>query len=115
LSGWAWSAHCSSATASPICATSSRVMCGSPCPSVSGPDPRARERTPTVRVAQSWLTETIRRTVPDWEVTPEELDAGFVRVGLEVEEVDRLEPVGGEIEHPLVVGRVAEITELTEF
>lgn len=68
-----------------------------------------------MRVAQSWLTETIRRTVPDWEVTPEELDAGFVRVGLEVEELDRLEPVGGDIEHPLVVGRVAEITELTEF
>ncbi|NUS94644.1 MAG: phenylalanine--tRNA ligase subunit beta, partial [Nocardia sp.] len=68
-----------------------------------------------MRVAQSWLTETIRRTVPDWAVTPEELDAGFVRVGLEVEEVDTLEPVGGDIEHPLVVGRVAEITELTEF
>ncbi|MEU4433160.1 phenylalanine--tRNA ligase subunit beta [Nocardia rhamnosiphila] len=68
-----------------------------------------------MRVAQSWLTETIRRTVPDWEVTPEELDAGFVRVGLEVEEVDELERVGGDIEHPLVVGRVAEITELTEF
>lgn len=68
-----------------------------------------------MRVAQSWLTETIRRTVPDWEVTPEELDAGFVRVGLEVEEVDELERVGGEIEHPLVVGRVTEITELTEF
>ncbi|MGW1741082.1 phenylalanine--tRNA ligase subunit beta [Nocardia sp. NPDC001965] len=68
-----------------------------------------------MRVAQSWLTETIRRTVPDWAVTPEELDAGFVRVGLEVEEVDTLERVGGDIEHPLVVGRVAEITELTEF
>ncbi|MGW5383852.1 phenylalanine--tRNA ligase subunit beta [Nocardia sp. NPDC003963] len=68
-----------------------------------------------MRVAQSWLTETIRRTVPGWEVTPEELDAGFVRVGLEVEEIDTLERVGGEIEHPLVVGRVAEITELTEF
>lgn len=68
-----------------------------------------------MRVAQSWLTEIIRRTTPDWSVTPEELDAGFVRVGLEVEEVDKLERVGGEIEKPLVVGRVAEITELTEF
>ncbi|RDI49639.1 phenylalanyl-tRNA synthetase beta subunit [Nocardia mexicana] len=48
-------------------------------------------------------------------MTPEELDAGFVRVGLEVEEIDRLERIGGEPEHPLVVGRVAEITELTEF
>ncbi|WP_280356182.1 phenylalanine--tRNA ligase subunit beta [Nocardia otitidiscaviarum] len=68
-----------------------------------------------MRVAQSWLTEILRRTTPEWSVTPEELDAGFVRVGLEVEEVDRLRPVGGEIDKPLVVGRVAEITELTEF
>ncbi|WP_328392422.1 phenylalanine--tRNA ligase subunit beta [Nocardia sp. NBC_00416] len=68
-----------------------------------------------MRVAQSWLTETIRRTVPGWEVTPAELDAGFVRVGLEVEELDQLEPVGGDVDRPLVVGRVAEITELTEF
>lgn len=68
-----------------------------------------------MRVAQSWLTDIIQRTTPEWSVTPEELDAGFVRVGLEVEEVDKLQRVGGEIEHPLVVGRVAEITELTEF
>ncbi|MEV6432497.1 phenylalanine--tRNA ligase subunit beta [Nocardia sp. NPDC051463] len=68
-----------------------------------------------MRVAQSWLTEIIRRTTPEWSVTPEELDAGFVRVGLEVEEVDKLERVTGDIEKPLVVGRVAEITELTEF
>ncbi|WP_405135990.1 phenylalanine--tRNA ligase subunit beta [Nocardia sp. NBC_01388] len=68
-----------------------------------------------MRVAQSWLTEILQRTTPGWSVTPEELDAGFVRVGLEVEEVQQLQRVGGEIEHPLVVGRVAEITELTEF
>ncbi|MGW5316871.1 phenylalanine--tRNA ligase subunit beta [Nocardia thailandica] len=68
-----------------------------------------------MRVAQSWLTEIIQRTTPDWSVTPEELDAGFVRVGLEVEEVDRLTPIGGSIDKPLVVGRVLEITELTEF
>ncbi|WP_054812776.1 phenylalanine--tRNA ligase subunit beta [Nocardia arizonensis] len=68
-----------------------------------------------MRVAQSWLTEIIRRTNPAWSVTPEELDAGFVRVGLEVEEVDELERVAGDIDKPLVVGRVAEITELTEF
>ncbi|WP_280386638.1 phenylalanine--tRNA ligase subunit beta [Nocardia wallacei] len=68
-----------------------------------------------MRVAQSWLTEILQRTTPEWSVTPEELDAGFVRVGLEVEEIDRLERIGGEPEHPLVVGRVAEITELTEF
>ncbi|MBO0853923.1 MAG: phenylalanine--tRNA ligase subunit beta, partial [Nocardia sp.] len=68
-----------------------------------------------MRVAQSWLTETLRRTTPDWSLTPEELDAGFVRVGLEVEELDVLRPVTGDLDHPLVVGRVAEITELTEF
>ncbi|MFC9439838.1 phenylalanine--tRNA ligase subunit beta [Nocardia sp. NPDC057030] len=68
-----------------------------------------------MRVAQSWLTDIIQRTNPDWSVTPEELDAGFVRVGLEVEEVDRLERITGDIDKPLVVGRVAEITELTEF
>ncbi|MFR9753582.1 phenylalanine--tRNA ligase subunit beta [Nocardia sp. 004] len=76
-----------------------------------------------MRVAQSWLTDIIQRTNPEWSVTPEELDAGFVRVGLEVEEVDTLARVtgsaGGETEpggeSSLVVGRVAEITELTEF
>ncbi|WP_067655606.1 phenylalanine--tRNA ligase subunit beta [Nocardia harenae] len=68
-----------------------------------------------MRVAQSWLTEIIARTVPEWSVTPEELDAGFVRVGLEVEEVDELQRVTGDLERPLVVGRVLEITELTEF
>lgn len=64
-----------------------------------------------MRVAQSWLTEILQRGTPGWSVTAEELDAGFVRVGLEVEEVDKLEGVDG----PLVVGRVREITELTEF
>ncbi|RVW00489.1 phenylalanine--tRNA ligase subunit beta [Rhodococcus spongiicola] len=64
-----------------------------------------------MRVAQSWLTEILQRATPDWQVTADELDAGFVRVGLEVEEVDPLEPVTGS----LVVGRVVEITELTEF
>ncbi|MCQ4119179.1 phenylalanine--tRNA ligase subunit beta [Rhodococcus tibetensis] len=64
-----------------------------------------------MRVAQSWLTEILQRATPEWGVTAEELDAGFVRVGLEVEEVDRLEAVDG----PLVVGKVVEITELTEF
>ncbi|GGK67713.1 phenylalanine--tRNA ligase subunit beta [Nocardia camponoti] len=68
-----------------------------------------------MRVAQSWLSEILTRTTPEWSVTPEELDAGFVRVGLEVEELDKLQPIGGDIDKPLVVGRVEEITELTEF
>ena len=64
-----------------------------------------------MRVPQSWLTEVLQRTAPQWKVTPEELDEGFVRVGFEVEELDSLDQVTG----PLVVGRVASITELTEF
>ncbi|ORI13233.1 phenylalanine--tRNA ligase subunit beta [Rhodococcus sp. 1168] len=64
-----------------------------------------------MRVPQSWLTEVLQRTAPEWKVTPEELDEGFVRVGFEVEELDSLDQVTG----PLVVGRVSSITELTEF
>ena len=64
-----------------------------------------------MRVPQSWLTEILQRANPGWSVSAEELDAGFVRVGLEVEEVDQLTPVSG----PLVVGKVVSITELTEF
>ncbi|MQY25354.1 phenylalanine--tRNA ligase subunit beta [Nocardia aurantia] len=68
-----------------------------------------------MRVAQSWLTEILQRATPEWSVTPAELEAGFIRVGLEVEEIDTLERITGDLPHPLVVGRVAEITELTEF
>ncbi len=64
-----------------------------------------------MRVPQSWLTEVLQRTSPQWKVTPEELDEDFVRVGFEVEELDSLDQVTG----PLVVGRVTTITELTEF
>ncbi|GAA4389778.1 phenylalanine--tRNA ligase subunit beta [Tsukamurella soli] len=64
-----------------------------------------------MRVAQSWLTEILRRDTPHWGVSPAELDAGFVRVGFEVEELDSLDTVTG----PLVVGRVLHIEELTNF
>lgn len=64
-----------------------------------------------MRVAQSWLTEILRRDTPEWGITADELDAGFVRVGFEVEELDSLDTVTG----PLVVGRVAQIEELTNF
>ncbi len=63
-----------------------------------------------MRVAQSWLAEILQRATPEWNVTPEELDAGFVRVGLEVEDIETLERV----DH-LVVGRVEQITELEGF
>src|SRR5699024_11022207 len=64
-----------------------------------------------VRVAQSWVTKVLQNANAGWEVTPSELDAGFVRVGLEVEEAEGLEPVRG----PLVVGRVGAIAELEGF
>ncbi|MBY6411240.1 phenylalanine--tRNA ligase subunit beta [Rhodococcus sp. BP-252] len=64
-----------------------------------------------MRVPHSWLTEVLQRSTPQWQVTPEELDEGFVRVGFEVEELDSLDTVTG----PLVVGRVTSIEELTEF
>ncbi|MDN5759841.1 MAG: phenylalanine--tRNA ligase subunit beta, partial [Tomitella sp.] len=64
-----------------------------------------------MRVAQSWVTEVLQQANAGWNVSSDELDAGFVRVGLEVEEVDGFEPVSG----PLVVGRVAGIVELEGF
>jgi phenylalanyl-tRNA synthetase beta chain len=59
-----------------------------------------------VRIPVSWLLE--HAEVPE-DVTAEQLADAFVRIGLEVEEVRPL----GEVTGPLVVGRVAEIEELT--
>ena len=64
-----------------------------------------------MRVPQSWLTEVVQKAAPGWSVTAEELDAGFVSVGFEIEDVIPLPPITG----PLVVGRVRSIEELTEF
>ncbi|PRY50768.1 phenylalanyl-tRNA synthetase beta subunit [Geodermatophilus tzadiensis] len=61
-----------------------------------------------MRVPVGWLAEYV--DVPAG-TTVEELDAAFVRLGLEVEEVHRPAEVTG----PLVVGRVREIEELTGF
>ncbi|QYN20718.1 phenylalanine--tRNA ligase subunit beta [Amycolatopsis sp. DSM 110486] len=61
-----------------------------------------------MRVPVSWLTEHL--DVGD-EVTPQDLADAFVRIGIEVDELSELGPVTG----PLVVGRVAEIEELTGF
>ncbi len=61
-----------------------------------------------MRVPVSWLTEHLET---DERFTPEQLADAFVRVGIEVEDVTPLGPVTG----PVVVGRVAEIEELTEF
>ncbi|RBY74571.1 phenylalanine--tRNA ligase subunit beta [Blastococcus sp. TF02-09] len=61
-----------------------------------------------MRVPIGWLAEYV--DVPAG-TTVEDLDTAFVRLGLEVEEIHRPEPVTG----PLVVGKVLAIEELTEF
>jgi phenylalanyl-tRNA synthetase beta chain len=61
-----------------------------------------------VKVPISWLSELV--DLPDG-ISVEELDAAFVRLGFEVEDVLRPPATTG----PLVVGRVLEIEELTGF
>ncbi|MDQ0382175.1 phenylalanine--tRNA ligase subunit beta [Amycolatopsis thermophila] len=60
-----------------------------------------------MRVPVSWLLEHLDAG----EVGPRELAEAFIRIGIEVDEVRSLDQVTG----PLVIGRVAEIEELTEF
>ncbi|ALG85046.1 phenylalanine--tRNA ligase subunit beta [Gordonia phthalatica] len=64
-----------------------------------------------MRLPESWLTEVLRKGTPDWTASTAEIDAGFVRVGFEIEDVEPFPEITG----PLVVGRVAAIEELTEF
>ena len=64
-----------------------------------------------MRLPESWLTEVLRERTPDWTASTEEIDAGFVRVGFEIEDVEPFPEITG----PLVIGRVAAIEELTEF
>ena len=61
-----------------------------------------------MRVPIGWLAELVE--IPEGTAV-EELDAAFVRLGLEVEEVHRPPVTTG----PLVVGRVLEVQELTGF
>ncbi|HZB21777.1 MAG TPA: phenylalanine--tRNA ligase subunit beta, partial [Blastococcus sp.] len=61
-----------------------------------------------MRVPIGWLAEYV--DVPAG-TSVEDLDTAFVRLGLEVEEIHRRDEVTG----PLVVGRVLEIEELTQF
>ncbi len=61
-----------------------------------------------MRVPVGWLAEYV--DVPAG-TSVEDLDAAFVRLGLEVEEIHRPEEVTG----PLVVGAVLQIEELTGF
>jgi phenylalanyl-tRNA synthetase beta chain len=61
-----------------------------------------------VRVPVSWLTQHLGL---DEATRPQELVDAFIRIGIEVDDVHPLAQVTG----PLVIGRVAEIEELTEF
>ncbi|MFR9730172.1 phenylalanine--tRNA ligase subunit beta [Saccharopolyspora sp. MS10] len=61
-----------------------------------------------MRIPVSWLAEHLELPA---DTTADTLAEAFVRIGLEVEEVAHLSQVSG----PLVVGRVAEIEELTGF
>ncbi|GEL19858.1 phenylalanine--tRNA ligase subunit beta [Pseudonocardia asaccharolytica] len=60
-----------------------------------------------MRVPVSWVADHLDLPSTD----PDEIAEAFVRVGLEVEDVHRAPELTG----PLVVGRVQEIEELTEF
>ncbi|TMS50044.1 phenylalanine--tRNA ligase subunit beta [Mycobacterium sp. DBP42] len=64
-----------------------------------------------MRIPFSWLREAVRAGAPGWDVSVEELEQTFIRIGHEVEEIIPVGPVSG----PLTIGRVAEIEELTEF
>jgi len=64
-----------------------------------------------MRIPYSWLREVVAAGAPDWDVPADELEQTLIRIGHEVEDVIPLGPVSG----PLVVGRVVEVEELTEF
>ena len=61
-----------------------------------------------MRVPVSWLTEHLGLTEA---IEPQELADAFIRIGIEVDDLRPLAQVTG----PLVIGRVVEIEELTEF
>jgi phenylalanyl-tRNA synthetase beta chain len=64
-----------------------------------------------MRLPYSWLREIVRAGAPGWDVSPDDLEQTLIRIGHEVEEVIPVGPVTG----PLIIGRVVEIEELTEF
>ena len=64
-----------------------------------------------MRAPLSWFTDVLRHGDPAWSATAVEVDAGFVRVGFEIEDVEPFPEITG----PLIVGRVEAIEELTEF
>lgn len=64
-----------------------------------------------MRIPYSWLRDVVRAGTPDWDVSVDELERTLIDIGHEVEGIIPVGPVTG----PLVVGRVAEIEELTGF
>ena len=63
-------------------------------------------------ISKNWITRLLNQAGNQgFNPSDEELDAGFVRVGFETEGYEPLPEVTG----PLVIGRVAEIEELTGF
>ncbi|MBM7775306.1 phenylalanyl-tRNA synthetase beta chain [Actinokineospora baliensis] len=64
-----------------------------------------------MRIPVSWLVQQLELTEDHRDIGAAEIAEAFIRVGIEVESVDPLGPVTG----PVVVGRVAQIEELTEF
>lgn len=64
-----------------------------------------------MRLPQSWLTDVLDLAGADAAPTAEQIDAAFVRVGFEIEDVEPF----GDVEGPFVVGRVESIEELTDF
>ncbi|UVS80166.1 phenylalanine--tRNA ligase subunit beta [Actinokineospora sp. UTMC 2448] len=64
-----------------------------------------------MRLPVSWLVQQLELNDDTKDLTPDQVAEAFTRIGIEVEELTPLGPVTG----PLVVGRVAEIEELTGF
>ena len=64
-----------------------------------------------MRLPYSWLRDVVQAGAPGWDVSVDELEQTLIRIGHEVEDVIPVGPVSG----PLIVGRVLEIEELTEF
>ena len=58
-------------------------------------------------IAQSWVTKLLGYSNPGWNVSAEELDSGYVRVGFETEGYAAIPETTG----PLVIGRVESIEE----
>jgi phenylalanyl-tRNA synthetase beta chain len=64
-----------------------------------------------MRLPYSWLRDVVQAGAPGWDVSADELEQTLIRIGHEVEEIIPVGPVTG----PLIIGRVLEIEELTEF